>query len=339
MESLRTGGFVILAAVMLWSAAVAAAGAAEFVVRVQTIEETKAVFGQVESRDVVPARARIGGTLRQISVDEGAQVEKGEEIALVVDDKIALQLDAADAQIRALQSQLANAESDLSRAEQLLKRGIAPQSRVDQASSQVDVLTNQVTAGEAERAVIEQSSREGKVLAPASGRILTIPVTPGSVIMAGETVARVAGGGYFLRLSLPERHAAEIVEGDTVKVGQRMVSRSANGHPPELREGRLVQVYPEIAEGRVQADVEVEGLGDYFVGERTLVWIPVGRRDAIAIPPEAVITRQGVDYVRLAGEPDPLDVAVILGDRVVVDGSEKIEVLSGLREGDRILLP
>lgn len=339
MESLRTGGFIVLAAVMSWSAAVAAAGAAEFVVRVQTIEETKAVFGQVESRDVVPARARIGGTLRQISVDEGAQVEKGEEIALVVDDKIALQLDAADAQIRALQSQLGSVQTDLNRAQELLKRGISPQSRVDQASSQVDVLTNQVTAAEADRAVIEQSSREGKVLAPASGRILTIPVTPGSVIMAGEAVARVAGGGYFLRLSLPERHAAAIVEGDTVKVGQRMVSRSANGHPPELREGRLVQVYPEIAEGRVQADVEVEGLGDYFVGERTLVWIPVGRRDAIAIPPEAVTTRHGVDYARLAGEPDPLDVAVILGDRLMVDGSEKIEVLSGLREGDRILLP
>ncbi|MEF2545637.1 efflux RND transporter periplasmic adaptor subunit [Aurantimonas sp. E1-2-R+4] len=320
---------------MSWSAA----GAAEFVVRAQTIEETKAVFGQVEARDVVPARARIGGTLRQISVDEGAQVEKGEEIALVVDDKIALQLDAADAQIRALQSQLGSVQTDLNRAQELLKRGISPQSRVDQASSQVDVLTNQVTAAEADRAVIEQSSREGKVLAPASGRILTIPVTPGSVIMAGEAVARVAGGGYFLRLSLPERHAAAIVEGDTVKVGQRMVSRSANGHPPELREGRLVQVYPEIAEGRVQADVEVEGLGDYFVGERTLVWIPVGRRDAIAIPPEAVTTRHGVDYARLAGEPDPLDVAVILGDRLMVDGSEKIEVLSGLREGDRILLP
>lgn len=335
MESLRTGAFVILATVMAWSGA----GAAEFVVRAQTIDETKAVFGQVESRDVVPARARIGGTLRQISVDEGVQVEKGEEIALVVDDKIALQLDAADAQIRALQSQLANARSDLSRAQELLKRGIAPQSRVDQANSQVDVLTNQITAAEADRAVIEQSSREGKVLAPASGRVLTIPVTPGSVIMAGETVARVAGGGYFLRLSLPERHAAAIVEGDTVKVGQRMVSRSANGHPPELREGRLVQVYPEITEGKVQADVEVEGLGDYFVGERTLVWIPVGRRDAIAVPPEAVITRHGVDYVRLAAEPDPLDVAVILGDRVVVDGSERIEILSGLREGDRILLP
>lgn len=315
------------------------AQAAEFVVRLQTIEETKAVFGQVESRDVVPARARIGGIVRQISVDEGAQVAEGEEIALVVDDKIALQLDAAEANIRALQSQLDNARTELDRVLQLLKRGVVAQQRADQAQTQVSVLTNQVSAAEADRAVIEQSSREGKVLAPASGRVLTIPVTPGSVILAGEPVARIAGGGYFLRLSLPERHAAEIVEGDTVKVGERLVSPIGDGGPPVLREGRLVKVYPEITEGRVEADVEVEGLGDYFVGERTLVWIPVGRRRAVTVPREAVTTRHGIDYVRLVTDAGPLEVAVILGEEVAVDGAPRVEVLSGLREGDRLFLP
>ena len=51
------------------------------------------------------------------------------------------------------------------------------------------------------------------------------------------------------------------------------------------------------------ADVEVDGLGDYFVGERTLVRIPVGKRSALSVPPAAIVTRHGVDYVRLAGDP------------------------------------
>ena len=89
----------------------------------------------------------------------------------------------------------------------------------------------------------------------------------------------------------------------------------------------------------MQADVEVEGLGDYFAGERTLVWIPVGRRAAIAIPEEAVVTRHGVDYVRVAGEAGPMDVAVILGELVPAEDGRRVEVLSGLREGDRVLLP
>ncbi len=82
-------------------------------------------------------------------------------------------------------------------------------------------MLNQVAAAEADRSVIEQRAREGQVLAPTDGRVLTVPVTPGAVVLAGEEIARIASGGYFLRLSLPERHAAEITEGATVESGER----------------------------------------------------------------------------------------------------------------------
>jgi RND family efflux transporter MFP subunit len=317
----------------------ASAAADEFAVESQTIVETKAVFGQVESRNVVPARARIGGTIRNIVIDEGSQVEEGQVIAVVMDEKLAIQREAAEAQVQAIRSQLENAQTELDRAQQLLARGAAPQSRVDQARMQVEVYTNQLAAAEANRAVIDQQSREGEVLAPASGRVLSVPVTAGSVILAGEEVARIAGGGYFLRLSLPERHATEIVEGDTVEVGERLLSPAADGAPIAAREGRLVKVYPEIREGRVEADVEVDGLGDYFVGERTLVWIPVGRRPVIAVPKAAVSTRHGVDLVRVVTEAGETDVAVVLGEAFSDDRGDFVEVLTGLREGDRIVLP
>jgi RND family efflux transporter MFP subunit len=314
--------------------------AEEIVAESETLVETKAVFGQVETRNIVPARARIGGTIQSISVDEGSEVAEGEVIAVVVDEKLALQREAAEAQVQALQSQLDNATTDLNRAEQLLSRGATPQSRVDAARTQVEVFTNQLAAAESERAVIEQQSREGEVLAPAAGRVLSVPVTPGSVILGGETIARIAGGGTFLRLSLPERHAAEIVEGDTVTVGERMLSADAEASAMTTREGRLAKVYPEIVEGRVQADVEVEGLGDYFVGERTLVWIPVGQRSAIILPASAVTTRHGVDTVTLATDEGEMQVAVVLGKTVTGDdGEERVEVLTGIHEGDRIILP
>jgi RND family efflux transporter MFP subunit len=303
------------------------------------VVETKAVFGQVESRNVVAARARIGGTIETITVDEGSEVEEGQVIAVVVDEKLALQRDAAEAAVKALQSQLDNAATELDRAQRLLQSGAAPQSRVDTARTQVEVFTNQLAAAESNRAVIDQQSREGEVLAPGSGRVLSVPVTPGSVILAGETIARIAGGGTYLRLSLPERHAAEIVEGDTVTVGERVLSPGTNDGAVTTREGRLAKVYPEIAEGRVQADVEVEGLSDYFVGERTLVWIPVGRRQTITLPLAAVTTRHGVDTVRVATENGELDVAVVLGETFAGDDGERVEILTGIREGDRVIVP
>jgi RND family efflux transporter MFP subunit len=313
-----------LAAVLIATSALAA----EFVVAPVVVEETKAVFGKVESRDSVLARARIGGTIREVRVDEGSVVAAGDVVAVIVDDKLAIQQQAADARLQALTSQLTNARTELDRAEELLKSGATTQSRVDLARTQVEVLTNQLAAAEADRAVIAALSAEGDVVAPAAGRVLRVPVTEGSVVLPGEEIARIAGGGYFLRLALPERHAAEIAEGVAVRVGDR----SGSG-----REGRLVKVYPQIEEGRVLADVEVDGLGDYFVGERTLVWIPVGKRNALSVPPGALVTRHGVDYVRLAGETGT-DIAVIPGGMIHPGGEARIEILSGLRAGDRVVV-
>lgn len=310
--------------------------AAEFVVRATTIPEMKAVFGQVESRTIVPARARITGIISDISVVEGSEVKKGDVVAVVVDDKIALQLNAAEAKIGALRSQFANARTDLERAQRLLSRGVTTQSQLDAATMALDVFTNQVAAAEAEKTVIEQGAREGKVLAPSDGRVLTVPVTLGSVVMAGETIARIAGGPYYLRLSLPERHAAEIVEGAEVLVGGRGLAPDST---TAMRHGRIAKVYPEIAEGRVIADVDVAGLGDYFVNERTLVSIPVGRRSVLAVPSEAIRTLHGIDYVRVAGADGEGDVAVISGDSFDQDGQLRTVILTGLTDGDRVVLP
>ncbi len=328
-----------LAALLLAGPAIPlSARAAEFVVRPVAVAEMKAVFGEVESRTVVPARARIGGTIREIGVSEGSEVREGDVIGVVVDDKIVLQLAAADAKINALRSQLENARTEVERAQQLLSQGVGTQSRLDTAQTAFEVATNQVAAAEAEKAVIEQGAREGDVLAPATGRVLTVPVTPGSVILAGEPVARIATGPYYLRLSLPERHASEIEEGASVEVGGRGRTQSP-GQPVATRTGRIAKVYPEIADGRVIADVDIADIGSYFVNERMLVAIPVGRRSVLAVPPEAVKTLHGIDYVRLGTVDGPADVAVVVGETFVDGGRRLIEILTGLRDGDRVVLP
>jgi len=313
--------------------------AGEFVVEPATIAEWKAVFGMVESRTITPARARLGGTIREIRISEGDEVAKGETVAIVVDDKIALEMAAADARIKALDSQMENARTELDRARRLLERGVTAQSRLDQAQTDFDVVLNQVAAAEADRSVIEQRAREGQVLAPTDGRVLTVPVTLGAVVLAGEEIARIASGGYFLRLSLPERHASEITEGATVEIGKRGLSARAAEQAGAAATGRIAKIYPEIDDGRVIADVEVANLGDFFVNERTLVRIPVGKRTAIVVPPQAVKTVHGIDYVRIVSKEGEQDVAVILGEPVEVDGEKRIEVLTGLRAGDRVVLP
>ncbi len=323
----------LLAAVL----AVSQAAAGEFTVTAVQRPDYKAVFGRVESRDLVPARTRLGGTILSLAVEEGSAVKAGDVVAVVADDKLALQMGALDSRLKALDAELANATADLRRAEKLLETGVVPRKQVEAVQTRVDVLTNQRAAALAERSVLEEQRSEGEVIAPAPGRVLSVPVTEGSVVMAGETIARIAGGGYFLRLSLPERHAGQIETGDDVLVGSRGMAELADDAP--AARGKIIKVYPEIEGGRVLADAEVEGLGDFFVGERTRVWIPVAERRMIAVPENAITTRSGIDYVRLVLASGEAEVPVITGERFAEKDGTLIEILTGLKDGDKVVLP
>jgi RND family efflux transporter MFP subunit len=324
MISIKSG---LLLAVL----SVAPVAAADIEVTSETVPEMKAVFGRVEARDVVPARARIGGTLTELSVSAGSRVTAGEVIGRVVDDKLALQVRAFEARLNALTAERDNARTEYERAQALLGRGVVTQQRVDQLRTQVDVLIGQIAAAEAEKTVVLQQAAEGEVRAPLSGRVLAVPVTRGSVAMPGEPVAVVAGGGTFLRLALPERHARSLREGATVALA------TETGAP--TRSGRLARIYPQIEQGRVTADVEVDGLDDAFVGERVLVRVPVGTRNVLAVPAAAIARVSGTDQLRLRTAQGERVVAIVVGATLDTAAGPRVEILSGLTPGDRVIVP
>lgn len=309
---------------------VAAAEHGRVVVAPTTISDRKAVFATVESVDTLQARARIGGTVGDLAVDEGDWVEDGQVIAVVGDPKLMLQLQSLEARIQSLRAERAQAQTELNRAEQLYKQGVVPKARLDQARTNVQVLDRNISAQEAEKQVVVQQAEEGQVLAPTDGRVLDVHVTDGSVVMPGEPIATIASDRYILRMEVPERHARFIKEGDTVLVGARGLDQQARRD--DLREGKVVKVYPRLHNGRVIADVEVSGLGDYFVGERAVVYVSTGQREAFVLPSDYLTTRYGVTYVTLE---NGREVVVQTGNRV--DGG--IEVLSGLRDGDVVVKP
>ena len=295
----------------------------------QVVPLWKPVYGEVEPRDLIPARARIGGTITELSVTEGDEVAEGAEIGRVVDEKLAFQLEGLDAQLAGLQRQLDTARTELERGVSLRERGVITQANLDQLQTAVDVLDNQIRSVEAQKLGIDQQVTEGAVLSPVSGVILSVPVARGSVIGGGETVAQVAGGGVFLRIALPERHAGGLDLGADIQVG----------HAGEETTGTIVKVYPEVSGGRVLVDVEVQGLDDRFIGRRVPVRLPVGQREALMVPLGMVERRAGLDFVTVAGEGDhgAYERIVVPGETYMVDGEPHVEILSGLVAGDVVV--
>jgi hypothetical protein len=199
--------------------------------------------------------------------------------------------------------------------------------RLETLQTSVDVIEGEIAGLGAERLVIEQQIAEGEVLAPEAGIVLTVPVSLGSVVGPGVAVAVVGGGGVFLRLSVPERHAGDLAEGDAIEIG-------GGG---EVRTGTLAKLYPQIEGGRVAADVEVEGLDPRFVGRRLPVRLPVGERTAILVPDAALSKGGGLDFVTVEGTTGPVQRVVVPGAEVLRDGAAWREILTGLKPGDVVV--
>jgi RND family efflux transporter MFP subunit len=302
---------------------------ADQTVKREQVDDRKAVIATVEPVHELQARARIGGTITTLAVKEGDRVAAGDRIAVVGDQKLVLQMQALQSRIQAQQAERDQAQVEFGRMQQLRGSGTVSQAQFDQAHTRLDVAERTLQALRSDRQVIEQQSAEGGVLAPGAGRVLRVPVSEGSVVMAGEAIAAIAADNYILRLQLPERHARFLHAGDTILIGARGLQEQDVEEP---RHGRVALVYPQIDKGRVIADVEVEGLGDYFVGERTRVYIATGKRDALVLPVDYVYRRFGVSYGKLK---DGSEVVVQVG--LPVEGG--IEILAGLHEGETVILP
>ena len=306
-----------------------------FVVTPQTVADKKAVFATVESAKIVPARARIGGTVVQLAVRQGDRVEQDQAVATVSDRKLTLQVNALDAQIAGLQAELTKAKADLGRAQELYSHGTASKVALDTAQTAFDVATESLKARTAERSVVEQQITEGTVLAPAAGRVLTVPVTTGTVVLAGEAVATVAEQNFVLRLRVPERHARFLQGGDQVRIdGEDLGSSGA-------KFGTIALVYPQIEDGHVVADATVAGLSDYFVGERIRVWISAGQRTSVLVPASFILTRFGIDYARMRSHAGALIDVLLQRGRPLPRPKmpDALEILSGLKAGDVLVRP
>lgn len=328
-------GTIAVRVILAASFVASARAESSFTVRPTELNDQKAVFATVESPNVVPARARIGGTIASLAVRQGDAVTQGQVIAVVGDEKLLLQITSLDAQIAGLESQLAQARSDLTRAETLFRQGAGPRTTLDQARTAVDVATSTLRARVAERAVAQQNFQEGQVLAPVGGRVLTVPITKGTVVLNGDAIATIGEQPFLLRLRVPERHAVSLHVGDPIRLDPAQLGAE------HAATGTITLIYPQIEQGRVVADATVSDLGTYFAGDRVRVWISAGERQGYVVPGGYVETRFGLDFIRLR-QPDgsTVEAPVQRGQNnptpAMQDG---LELLSGVRAGDVMVRP
>lgn len=335
MKGIRQGTLTLFAASVLAGVVARAADSPPVPVVVTTAREEKvgatlSATGTVVSRSDARIAGEVSGTLAWIA-EPGAAVRRGEAIARIAPERLALTLRDSEATLRRLEAQLQLLATQRTRLETL--GAAVSRSQLDEAQSRERMAEQDVEQARVARDRARLDLNRATVRAPFDG------IVAERVRQSGEFVA---GGSPLLRLvndrdlevvarapmtaadAVGAGAVAQLIEGDRRVSGKVRAVIPVGDERSRMVELRIVLERPAAAERtwRVGAPVRVE------IAPRTL-------KAVVTVPRDAVILRQGVSYVmRVKSDNTAERVAVNLGpgfaDNVQIDGL--------LRAGDRVVV-
>jgi membrane fusion protein, multidrug efflux system len=144
-------------------------------------------LGTVQSNNAVQVRARVEGTLVEVSVQEGQEVKAGEVLARIDPRPYQAALDQAVAKQQQDQAQLANAQRELGRTSTLARQDFASHQQLDQNQAAVAQFTAAVAADAAAVEAARINLGFTTITAPFDGRVGLRQIDPGNLVRAGDT--------------------------------------------------------------------------------------------------------------------------------------------------------
>jgi len=268
--------------------------------------------------------AKIGGFLKEMRVDKGSRVRKGDLLAVVESPE-------TQRQTQALKSAYENLQRTAQRVAELGRQGIANTQDVDNAAAAAQVAREQW----ASQAEIENYQ---KVLAPFDGVVSARFVDLGAFIqnattsLSSQPILSLADTTRLrVDFYLDQATAARVKAGQEVEV-------SPAERPDLARTGRIDRL-AGILDARTRtmlAEAELDNRDGRFLGGgyvKVSLRIPDGG-SRIEIPAEALLMRGERPFAAAVEAGRVHLVPLVLGE----DAGNRVRVLQGLRAGTRVIL-
>jgi len=299
----------------------------------EPIEEAVPITGDLHPIETLDIRARIDGNLDDVLVREGQYVSAGQLLARFESSEQESTQRSAEADRASAQTDLSAAQWNLDQSKELFKAGAIAERDLKVAEQNVDAAKAKLAAAEARLRSTSVASRDTRVIAPANGIIEKRLAGPGEHVSRGATMFTLVRNQVLeLMASVPERQASAVRTGQPVSfvaIGRTFDGRVARVSPTVDPTTRAVTVYVQIpnANGALKGGTFASGR----VVQRTV-------SNALTVPAQAIHQAQetGQPYVyRIANES--IDITPIqIG--VVDEHAGRVEVLSGVSEGDRVII-
>jgi RND family efflux transporter MFP subunit len=148
---------------------------------------------------------RIGGKVAKRLVQNGDKVRKGQPLLTLDTNDLELQVQQADAEVRAAKINVVQAEGDERRALELQTKGWTAAATVEKARAGAEEARGRQTRAQRSLELARNSLDYATLVADADGLITATLAEPGQVVAAGQAVARLAHLGEMEALvALPE---------------------------------------------------------------------------------------------------------------------------------------
>jgi RND family efflux transporter MFP subunit len=303
-----------------------------------TTEEIAAampVDGTVHAVNRAVLSTRMMARVGDIAVEVGDDVRAGQTLIRLGTDDIAANRAKAEAALRVARAARAEAARQSARMDTLYVMDVVSLAQRDAVRLGLTQAESQLAMAEASMREVEAAERYAAIRAPFDGSIAAREINVGDLAAPGRPLITIDGTG-------PREAVLSVVVAVArqIDVGSQLTVRAGSEHS-------TVATVTAVASGAdpMTRTVQVRASlpPDWPTGVAITALVPTGTRMGIAIPQSAVIHRGQLTGVRVVTDQGELIRWVRLG-RVVVPAATggdtvepRVEVLSGLESGERIL--
>ena len=280
-------------------------------VKLVPVDQISTFTATVEADKVNNIAPAMGGRIREIYVDVGANVRKGQVLV------------AMDASTFSQQeTQVATLRRDYERYQELYEVGGISKQQLDQAKTQLDVAES----------AMGNLGENTRLTSPQSGVVTARNYDPGDVAMQLPILTIESMNPVKVTLNVSERYYSEVSMGMPVEV-------QADALGDEVFEGKVSLIYPTIdpVSHTFTVEVAVPNANQKLrPGMFARARMNFGTNDRPLLSDRAVLKQVGSNdrYVFVEENGRAVYTLVELGIRI----DDKYEILSGLNPGDRVII-
>jgi RND family efflux transporter MFP subunit len=289
------------------------------------------VSGALRAAREATVRAELGGSMLQVTVEEGQSVRKGTLLGRIDARSLGDARQSARSAVRSAENQLKVARSEASRTEELVKAGALAARDLDVAQSNVAAAEAQLADAQARLASAETQLADAIIRAPIDGVVSDAAVNVGDVVTPGTALFTIIDPSSMrLEAAVPSDDLRALRPGAAVEFRVRgyeepfegRIERIAPVADPVTRQVPIFVAIPNVG-GRLVAGLYAEGR------------VVVESAEGLTVPINAVNTSGSAPWVLrvVGGKAEKVEVGLGLRD----PRTEQLQIASGVNEGDVLL--